>query len=57
MGTLSDADRERVLAKAREDRERQGLPASVEDVNARRRIGALLIRVKATLTNRTASNG
>jgi hypothetical protein len=49
MGNLSDEDRERVLANARRDRERQGLPEAVEDVGIRQRVGALLIRVHERL--------
>jgi hypothetical protein len=44
--SLSDKDRERVRAKARADRRQQGLPEVVEDVKVRRRIGALLVRVR-----------
>jgi hypothetical protein len=46
MGSLSDEDRERVLAKARADAVEDGLPADIEDRTFRQRIGALLIRVK-----------
>ena len=50
MGSLSDADREAVIAKARADRQAQGLPSSVEDLDARKGIGGLLIRVKEAVT-------
>jgi hypothetical protein len=46
VGTLSDAERQAVIAKARADAAEDGLPPTVEDVGARRGIGALLIRVK-----------
>jgi hypothetical protein len=55
MGSLSDEEREAVLAKSRADRERQGLPPAVEDVEARRGIGALLIRVSQALTKSHAA--
>jgi hypothetical protein len=55
MGFLSDKDREAVLTKARADRERQGLPPTVEDVGTRKRIGALLIRVREAGGKRTAT--
>lgn len=50
MGYLSESDRERVLAKARADAERQGLPAGIEDGSFRRKVGALLIDVKDRLS-------
>jgi hypothetical protein len=49
MGNLSESDRERVLAKARADAARQGLPEDIEDASFRRKVGGLLIDVKDRL--------
>lgn len=50
MGSLTPEEREAVLARSRADRAEQGLPPSVEDVDARKGIGALLIKVKSAVS-------
>ena len=45
MGSLSDDEREAIKAKVDRDRQAQGLPPTVEDVGARKGLGALLSRL------------